>query len=883
MKKAMNCRLIFRLLYLFLIVCQLLSMAATSAYASEELSRGRLCILIVEHLQLSTDNVPETSPFLDLSVDDTNYAAYMACYQAGIVSGVSSTQFRADGTITRAQVAKVLCYCYMGAPNAVPETIPADVRSTAWFYQYVCSVLASEAMSTDSEGYFRPNETAQESDINWNVKPEFWIIDKGSEPLRFDLSVDSINIYQNPFGNMRYQQGNETYATTGQIIIQQTNSGFPTSNSIKLSGGSAKLTLSDLNVEVTQDAILTLGKLTLNLIGTNTFVANKGCCIRLSGSKSELLIEGGGKLNATVEETNLGSVAAIGTSGKETCGNVTINNVSVNIQVPQTAIGAAYEASCGNICINNSHVTATSNAEKNLATIGSNLSSQCGKISIDNSTVSCSLIGSDAYSSCGEITITNSTLSAEYIGSSSDYNYDNGYGSDSVTIENVEYKGSKPKTYELIHYEAQLPDTAAHVGNVPALSATATGHSGLSFQWQVSSNGSSWTDVSGQTGATFNSPMTAAKSGSYYRCKITNGWGNTVYTDAARVFVLAFNKQPQSVLTDLDELASLSVEPSCANVTYQWERSYDGGETWTTVPGEVFSTLLVNATLSENSALYRCVITATNGDSLTSDAAEIKINVRGLVTYTTRYYLEKADGSGYDLAAQNVLEGTEGQTVTAAEKTFEFYTEEKDKAVASGTVKKDGSLVLARYYARQTFTMSFDTDGGTIMSPTRLRFGAEIPELTDPTKAGYVFEGWYADEELSEPFTLKTMPTENIVIYAKWKLVGDGRGIEYKINGIVLRDAEYKEITEIPRGKFFAEVSVTNLSSKTIDVVILATYNAQGQMTKMNYLFANPQIGQTFALGTRLDNSKGDIASIKAFVVPILGGLVPLADAVELG
>lgn len=751
---------------------------------------------------------------------------------------------------------------------------------------------------------------------NWKGYAAAMIKDISGTPS-LDLANGSIEARQAGETYYYVQNGTAYRSSKNAAVIRQTGNTTPTENTVLVRNGDFKLSIVDINISTDKAAIQTYGKLTLNLMGTCTLVSKADTsydssivCVQLSGADSELIIEGSGTLNITAESKY--RCTAIGIMDKD-CGNISIKGGTINITAiadVKMAIGAQY-GKCGDIVVEgatlhinkgvlgaqygecrkitilNSSVTFDNSYYYCTIGCGSGYSvssgSSCGKISIDNSTVSCLLIGSDAYSSCGEITITNSTLSAEYIGSSSDYNYDNGYGSDSVTIENVEYKGSKPKTYELIHYEAQLPDTAAHVGNVPALSVTATGHSGLSFQWQVSSNGSSWTDVSGQTGATFNSPMTAAKSGSYYRCKITNGWGNTVYTDAARVFVLAFNKQPQSVLTDLDELASLSVEPSCANVTYQWERSYDGGETWTTVPGEVFSTLLVNATLSENSALYRCVITATNGDSLTSDAAEIKINVRGLVTYTTRYYLEKADGSGYDLAAQNVLEGTEGQTVTAAEKTFEFYTEEKDKAVATGTVKKDGSLVLARYYARQTFTMSFDTDGGTIMSPTRLRFGAEIPELADPTKAGYVFEGWYADEELSEPFTLKTMPTENIVIYAKWKLVGDGRGIEYKINGIVLRDAEYKEITEIPRGKFFAEVSVANLSSKTMDVVILATYNAQGQMTGMHYLFANPQIGQTFALGTRLDNSKGDIASIKAFVVPILGGLVPLADAVELG
>ena len=75
-----------------------------------------------------------------------------------------------------------------------------------------------------------------------------------------------------------------------------------------------------------------------------------------------------------------------------------------------------------------------------------------------------------------------------------------------------------------------------------------------------------------------------------------------------------------------------------------------------TKPSPVSVTVLfVSATLSENNVLYRCVITAANGDSLASDAARLTVPSSG-TTYTTRFYLERIDG-GYDLADQLVAAG----------------------------------------------------------------------------------------------------------------------------------------------------------------------------------------------------------------------------------
>ena len=147
---------------------------------------------------------------------------------------------------------------------------------------------------------------------------------------------------------------------------------------------------------------------------------------------------------------------------------------------------------------------------------------------------------------------------------------------------------------------------------------------------------------------------------------------------------------------------------------------------------------------------------------------------------------------------------------------------------------------------------------------------------------GCTFADWYIDETLTNLFTFSIMPSDNTNLYAKWNIVGGGRGVEYQISKFTLRDTNYSPITSIPNGNFLVEVSVKNLSSVTMDTLLLATYDANGKMLDLIFLYTNPPINYTFTLGTNINNHAGNVNRIKAFMLPMLGGLVPLAESVEL-
>lgn len=912
---------------------------APMAYAAEEpMTRAAMAQFIVDTFELQYDE-SMAMPYSDVTTDMPEYEAICVCYNRSIMAGMDSKHFAPNGTITRAQVATMLYRT--GIPNGTPDVIPPDVEQDTWYYDSVCAILKAGVMTTYEDGTFRPNRQVYRSEINTAAIDDIYGPNT-TEAIRFDLTNGSISISRNLKGVMVFQQGEAVLRTRSQTaLIQQSNTAAPTANTITVESGEVTLSIVDLNVEseTSPIAVNNGAKLTLNLMGDNTLEGRDGPGIYVNKNSSLAINEAGsrGILHAIGGNDGIGRPGIGANLGGESCGTIIISSgeiVAIGGECGNygaSGIGGGYAGSGGTITISGGKVTARGShfaagigagcwASGGIVTISGGVvyayggyegagigggapfrtsePESGGTIEIDGGTVyaysgeRASAIGGGYYGYGGIVSISSAEVTANgYFHAIGGGEYDNAYGCDSITISDsavVTTSCTGTNSYCLEHFtpyqerikHSAVPNAAALDGHAALLTETASGASGLSYQWQESVDALTWKDIAGQTDAVAAIPMRAENDGFYYRCKITNGWDNVVYTDGAAAYVLAFTQQPQSVETGLDDVSTLSVTASCANVTYQWQHSYDDGVTWTNVPGEIYSTLVVNATLNENDALYRCVITATNGDVLASDAART-VNSTA-TTYTTRCYLERADGGGYDLTEQIVTEASAGAGVTAVERTFEHFTENAAKGTLTGTVKADNSLILSRYYDRDSYTISYETNGGAVLGADNVKYGAAI-SLPTPSKLGCTFDGWHRDAELTQALTDTAMPGENLMLYAKWSVVGAGRGVEYRINGITLRDSAYQSISAIPRGTFYAEVSVTNLCAEVTDALVLATYDSNGKMLGMSFLYANPQIGQTFVLGTGIDNSKGEVAKIKAFMLPVLGGLTPLAESAELG
>lgn len=85
---------------------------------------------------------------------------------------------------------------------------------------------------------------------------------------------------------------------------------------------------------------------------------------------------------------------------------------------------------------------------------------------------------------------------------------------------------------------------------------------------------------------------------------------------------------------------------------------------------------------------------------------------------------------------------------------------------ATTTTDTDISVAISSKFMQST--MSFDTNGGSSITPLTGYVDDPITPPSDPTKSGYAFDGWYSDTSLTTPYTISTYPFNDITLYAKW-------------------------------------------------------------------------------------------------------------------
>ena len=71
----------------------------------------------------------------------------------------------------------------------------------------------------------------------------------------------------------------------------------------------------------------------------------------------------------------------------------------------------------------------------------------------------------------------------------------------------------------------------------------------------------------------------------------------------------------------------------------------------------------------------------------------------------------------------------------------------------------------------ETYTITYELDGGSnhLDNPATYTINDEYP-LKNPTREGYEFKGWFADEELTvEVNEILGEYAQDIIIYAKWE------------------------------------------------------------------------------------------------------------------
>ena len=76
----------------------------------------------------------------------------------------------------------------------------------------------------------------------------------------------------------------------------------------------------------------------------------------------------------------------------------------------------------------------------------------------------------------------------------------------------------------------------------------------------------------------------------------------------------------------------------------------------------------------------------------------------------------------------------------------------------------------------ETFTVTFDSNGGSSVNAQTVESGKTVAKPADPTRDGYDFEGWFTDEDLTIKYDFNTPVTADITLYAAWDKQSSGGG-----------------------------------------------------------------------------------------------------------
>lgn len=152
------------------------------------------------------------------------------------------------------------------------------------------------------------------------------------------------------------------------------------------------------------------------------------------------------------------------------------------------------------------------------------------------------------------------------------------------------------------------------------------------------------------------------------------------------------------------------------------------------------------------------------------------------ISYTLNMVMENEEG-GYD----GHYNGEENRTSFTVEDEFAFISPvcdirgyefkgwytlkndgEKVEGISLGTV---GSKTYYARWQRSEYTITYyNTDDSTDSNPTSYNVESETFTLTDPSRIGYTFVGWYSDADLNvvADTTVEAGSIGNLEFYAKW-------------------------------------------------------------------------------------------------------------------
>ncbi len=156
---------------------------------------------------------------------------------------------------------------------------------------------------------------------------------------------------------------------------------------------------------------------------------------------------------------------------------------------------------------------------------------------------------------------------------------------------------------------------------------------------------------------------------------------------------------------------------------------------------------------------------------------------------------------------------------------IDWYTNNDLTNSYSFTKMPAENITLYAKWAVNSYTLTFNSNGGTVVSSITQNYETAVTKPADPTKSGYNFAGWFSNNILTSAYTFSSMPALNLTLYAKWALT------DYTSNDL-----------------FISEYFESSANNKYIEI-----YNNTGQEVNLSqYQIANYANGSTTGVAVDL-------------------------------
>ena len=179
----------------------------------------------------------------------------------------------------------------------------------------------------------------------------------------------------------------------------------------------------------------------------------------------------------------------------------------------------------------------------------------------------------------------------------------------------------------------------------------------------------------------------------------------------------------------------------------------NGGRTWTTIQGGGSG----GSGSGDNSIWTDAVSCAVGATSCTITNAAIT------TTCTIAEYCQNASETQIGIKTRTITNGSMVLTFDALEEATEFK--------------------LHIWPTTISYIVTFDTHSGSNIDSQRVYSGNLVTRPVDPSKANYVFAGWYTSDQYTTPFNFNTPISANTTIHAKWEAPSTTYTVEFNSHG----------------------------------------------------------------------------------------------------